>query len=481
MADLSQARISDPEEDLKLRTLASQIVSRSHLAYALGYQYGENRDIYKVLGYDRDPKFENYRQRYERLDIATRVVEAPAQATWEVDPDVQDDNSDERSDFEAALLDLNDRVSLFHNLEQVDMISGIGRYGVLVFGLADGEDLSAPVGSSPDLLYLTPYSEGQARVQTLVRDSSDPRHGLPEYYSIDVMDSISADTTVSTRSVRVHWSRVLHVAENRIDNRVYGTPRLRSIYNRLGDIEKISGGSAEMFWRGAFPGTAFVADKDATFTPQTLQDLEDEIEEYVHGLKRYLRLQGIEPKNLAMQVADPSSHLDVQIQLISAATGIPKRILVGSERGELASSQDEASWGRRVRRRQTKYAGPFILRPCIDRMIEFGVLPRPYEGRYTITWPDPVGPGDKEVAGVNKVRTETLVAYSDSPGASAVIPPGVFLQRFLDMDKEEVEEILDAAEEEQAREDLEMEQGESQEAQEREVSGEIVEEEEQGT
>ena len=72
--------------------------------------------------------------------------------------------------------------------------------------------------------------------------------------------------------------------------------------------------------------------------------------------------------------------------MIAATTGIPKRKLTGSERGELASSQDAQAWTDEIETRQTNYAWPNILLPCINRLIWAGVLPEP-KGLISCEWP----------------------------------------------------------------------------------------------
>src|SRR5690606_32676688 len=84
---------------------------------------------------------------------------------------------------------------------------------------------------------------------------------------------------------------------------------------------------------------------------------------------------------------DPGPHFDVQIALISAATGIPQRILMGSERGELASSQDERNWAVQVADRQNDFAETQVLRPFVNRLIGWGILPEPTGGHYEVEWP----------------------------------------------------------------------------------------------
>jgi hypothetical protein len=198
-----------------------------------------------------------------------------------------------------------------------------------------------------------------------------------------------------------------------------------------------------MFWRGAFPGYGFKNDEGASMDAQAMTDLEDEIKEYMHGLKRYIRLRNISVESLSQQVASPEKHAELLVSLISSATGIPKRILLGSERGELASTQDKENWADRIDERRRDYAEPMILRAFIDRNVEVGVLPEPGPDGYEISWPEIYSPSDAEQAIVAKSRTETLAAYVNAIGADMVVPPEMFMKKFLGFTDDEVEQAQD--------------------------------------
>ena len=91
---------------------------------------------------------------------------------------------------------------------------------------------------------------------------------------------------------------------------------------------------------------------------------------------------------LGSDVANFQSPADAILTQIAGARGIPKRILTGSEMGELASSQDRDNWKDQVNGRQTQYAGPYIVRPLVDRLLLYGYLPPPKaEGQYEVVWP----------------------------------------------------------------------------------------------
>ena len=153
--------------------------------------------------------------------------------------------------------------------------------------------------------------------------------------------------------------------------------------------------------------------------------------------------EGVSLESLAQQVADPKSHVDIQIQMITSITGIPKRILTGSERGELASSQDRDNWFDLIDGRREEFAEPQIVVPFVDRMIEFGVLPEPEE-EYAVVWTDLRTASDKDKAEVGKIRSESLKSYVGTPGAQDTIPPETFFSHFLGLDEDQIKLIKES-------------------------------------
>jgi len=433
------------EEDVKalqrrmFMTLASMMVERAGYADRLGKSFGTDRDLYTVLGYTKTPSFNDYAARYDRGDIAKRIVNAYPSACWRKKPIITESIGEE-TEFEVAWRDLVKRLHIWHYLQRADKISGIGRYGVLFLGFNDGKNFKEPVEKASELLYLFPYNEENASIRSWDNETGSRRYNLPELYNLNM---VRREAGSFTRAV--HHSRVIHVAEELTGDDVYGTPRLKAILNRLQDLDLIAGGSAEMFWRGAFPGFGLKADADADFGTQELEDLETEIQNYMHNLQRYMRLRGIDIQELSPQVSDPSKHFEMLIKLISGTTGIPQRILLGSERGELASSQDEKAWNSRVSERREEFCEPVILRPFIDRLISVGVLPEPKDG-YSVEWPPLLALSEKEEAEVEKARMEVLSKYLSAPGAEMLIPERFFLKKHLGYDDEDISEIETAME-----------------------------------
>lgn len=433
------------ESTQKLSTLAAALISRHALASRLGVQFGGDRDLYAVLGYKPSLSYTDYEAMYSRGDIARRIVDAPAQATWRRPPIIENDaDPNQFSDFERAWAKLVHRLQIFHYLERVDRLAGIGEYGALMIGAADArsiDDLQRPIRrlrGPDDILYLSPFTQKTADIETYDADPSSPRFGLPEFYRITVGAAVDDATPQNPRGsnetkIRVHWSRIIHVAEDLGEDDVLGTPRLHAVYNRLMDIEKIAGGSAEIFWQAAKRIMVLEA-KDDWEANDTNDDLTNNMDELVHGLRRVIDTQGYHIKTLDPTEVKPREAFSVAVSLIASATGIPQRILVGSEQGKLASEQDEANWNARITDRQSNYASA-IIRDLIDRLVRVNALPDP-SGEVSIVWPSLFELTDKERAQVGILRSRAIEAYIGKGGINVafsqqVVPVSEFRREIL--------------------------------------------------
>ena len=421
----------------QLQVIAGKLSGRAALASRMGYQYDGTRDLYKALGYKKELNFIDYYVRYERQSIAKAIIDRPVKSTWQGPLELVEADKPKDTPFELEWDRLCRELGFKTILSAADRLTGIGRYGVLILGLDDAkgvEDWKNPVKSgSRKLRYVKAFSEDTATIEGVVKTASDPRYGKPLFYTIEVQDVNDA----STRSIRVHHSRIVHIIDNPLESDIYGTPRLQPVFNNLMDIEKIVGGDAEMFWRGARPGYEGKVEKDFQMTEAMKQELIDHLDEYEHDLRRFLINEGVEIKALEQQISDPSPHFSVIISCISAETGIPQRVLMGSERGELASTQDTSEWKDYVQSRREDHAEPNIVRPFVSKLIEYGILPKPAKD-YTVKWSDLYAMSEKERVEVGKARANALREYTYNPIAQGIIPPKVFYEEFLGFTKEQI-------------------------------------------
>jgi hypothetical protein len=422
----------------QLQVLASAVVARANFAAKLGVQFDGDRNLYQALGYRMDLNYSDYYTQYKRQDIAKAIIDRPVKATWQGQLELVESQDADRTEFEQAWFDLNKKFHLRSVLARVDRLTGIGRYGVLLLGLDDVSDQSGfaqPVKRGRRILkYIKPFGESSAKVESYESDPRNPRYGMPKFYNIQVADVASRVSSM----IRVHYSRVIHIIDDNLESEIYGIPRLEAIFNRLMDIEKLVGGDAEMFWKGARPGYQGVVDKDFTMTQGTKDDLRDQIDEFDHNLRRILINEGVDLKALQQQIADPEHHLDIQLTCVSAVTGIPKRILSGSERGELASTQDSGEWKTYVSSRREDHAEPHIIYPVVERFIELQILPESTE-EYTVDWLDLFSVSEKDRVEIGKSRANAIREYTTNPIAQSIMPPDAFFELCLGLSTQQIE------------------------------------------
>jgi uncharacterized protein len=367
---------------LNFRTM-SDLLDRAKFALRSGITFEGERDLYKALGYKRDLAVADYRGRFERGGVAGRVVDAYPKATWRGGAELCEDEDPEiETEFEAAWEDLSKRLQIWPTLCRADILAGLGRYSVLLIGAPGEMETELPKLSGPeDVLYLSPYCEDEMTVQAIDTDTQSERFGQPTFYQLSRRSVLQ----VGAVNRRVHWTRVIHVADGVLDDKLVGEPRLRRVWNDLDNLDKCVGSGSEAFWLRVHQGYFFKIDPTAKIEQGQIDDMKEQAEEFAHNLRRTMAMRGAEVSALGSDVSNFGNQVTSLMTLISGATGIPRRILEGSERGELASTQDKENWNVRVMDRRTDFAEPWIVRPLVDRLIDHGALPTPVD--YEVKWP----------------------------------------------------------------------------------------------
>src|SRR5690606_24592370 len=118
--------------------------------------------------------------------------------------------------------------------------------------------------------------------------------------------------------------------------------------------------------------------QDLNLKPEDEEALEQQIEEYEHGLRRVLQTRGVTIKGLnelGASIVNPRQVFSVIAALIVGATGIPARVLVGTERGQNVNAQDRRAGLDQVAFRQKGFATEVVLEPLTERLVHAGALP----------------------------------------------------------------------------------------------------------
>ena len=102
------------------------------------------------------------------------------------------------------------------------------------------------------------------------------------------------------------------------------------------------------------------------------------------GFDSLLMLQGIEAKTLGITLPQPMEFVLVAMQSFAASFGIPLKILVGSQTGERASTEDSKEWAKTNMSRRNNTLIPNIML-LVERLVEFGVFK---DKDWSVFWPD---------------------------------------------------------------------------------------------
>jgi len=352
--------------------------------------------------------------------IGYRVATVYPKSTWREMPKV-----DGTPEFIKSFNALDEKVNLLTNLAKLDICAGFGHYAILVMGIRDGRKLSEPVNTSVPLAldYLQPYGERSIRVLEWETNTASVRFGMPVIYQ--VTRKSTNPQNMSMTSFNVHWQRVIHIAEDSTDDPTYGVCRPELVVNNLIDLTKLLGGGAELYWLNAAARYHINAAPELEMDAPDKEALREQWDDMEDGLSRVMRTRGIEISNISpgLMGADPSNLIDKTVDFMAGTIAAPKRLLVGSESGELASSQDENNWHGRIQERRNIYVIPSVITKTIRHLMYLGILPNGYNSAY---WNDTDALGEEKRAQIAVSKATALQNYKNTVGADEIISPAEF-------------------------------------------------------
>ncbi|TFH34789.1 MAG: DUF1073 domain-containing protein, partial [Anaerolineales bacterium] len=293
--------------------------------------------------------------KYQRQDLAARVVDMPPEEMWSHPPTLKGP--------EKAIKPWEDfvkKMGLWDKVIQADKLCSFGEFSVLWVGTSGSANTPTTRGRDlDDFLYVQAYGGQNVEIKTFENDPTKRRYGQPLTYQVTL------GPRNQIRTVPVSHTRIVHIVDRPLQGLMLGEPRLAQVYNVLDDLLKTAGGSAELYWLTANRGMQVDVDKDMELNEADATALADELDEFQHQLRRFIRTRGVQVKSLGADATDPRGVFQVLLSVLSGATSIPQRILIGSEAGQLASEQDRANWAEYINRRRAVFGEPFVLKPII--------------------------------------------------------------------------------------------------------------------
>lgn len=360
------------------------------------FQPSTKHNHYRDFGWPDSLTFDQLYKMFLRNGIARAGIEKTVGKTWqdfpfllEVERDGSEKGTKKETPLEKEIRLRFDDLRLWQHLAEADRRSLVGNYAGVILFLADGKSLDEPVDTVPGGLEgvanLLPVWEGQLDVVSWDEDQASTTFGHPTMYYFDEskVQTTALGTNKQTffRQGNIHPDRLLIWSK---DGTIHGTSLLEPGYNDLVDLEKIKGSGGEGFWKNAKSAPVLEVDKEAKIAemakamgvaPDKIADaMNDQVEDWQKGFDKLLMLQGMQAKTLGITLPSPEHFWAAPLQSFAASIGIPLKILVGSQTGERASTEDASEWAQTIMSRRASSVVPNIM-ALVRRLEDFNILP----------------------------------------------------------------------------------------------------------
>jgi hypothetical protein len=389
-------------------TSVLNFVQRTLASAFPGFFPGQKHDHYKDFGYPEIVTFEMVYNMYLRNSLAKAAVDKTTRKTWQDPPWLLEKPRDgsegavkKETRLEKAIRQHFSDIRLWTKVMDADRRSLVGRFGAVILKIADGKKTNEPLehvrGGLDALVDVIPVWEGQLTVSQWQTDAESLDYGEPMMYYYDegkigMLDGLMAAGAGRQRKLEVHPSRVVIWS---MDGTIYGESSLKAGFNDLVTLEKIVGAGGEGFWKNAKQAPILEMDKEADINKMArsmgvpvekiVDVMNEQAENWQKGFDELLMLQGMTAKLPKIVLPDPEHFFMNSLQSFAASYDIPLKVLVGTQTGERASSEDASQWNQTCNFRRKNTVIPNILQ-IVKRLEMCGVLKENPE--WFVDWTD---------------------------------------------------------------------------------------------
>lgn len=369
-----------------------------------GYFSGIKHNHYKDFGWPENVDFKLVYDYYTRNSLANAAVNKTVRKTWQDPPWLLEHPRDgsegplkKETRLEKAIRQHFTKIRFWTKVMEADRRSLVGRYSGLILRIADGKPLSEPLEKVKNglnaLVDVIPAWEGQLRVLKYDTDVNSPNYGEPLMFEYDegrVGESGKEGT--AQRKLSIHPSRMIIWS---IDGSMDQESSLKAGINELMSLEKITGAGAEGFWKNAKQAPILEMDKEADIqkmakamgiTPEQIADvMNEQVGDWQKGFDELLMIQGMTARLPKIELPDPEHFFMNSLQAFAASFDIPLKVLVGTQTGERASSEDASQWNQTCNFRRKNTVIPNVLQ-IVSRLEDCGILKENPE--WFVDWTD---------------------------------------------------------------------------------------------
>lgn len=369
---------------MKRESLLNSARRRLDKMFGGAFHGQQKHDHYRDFGWPEMLTFEQTYRMYRRNSIAAAVVDKTISKTWQDNPSLWETEKPKESTLEKDVANRFDQIRAWQKMAEADRRSMVGRYAGVILRLGDGKRFNEPVdrvgGGLAGLVDIIPFWESQMYPTEYHSDPLDEKYGEPKLYEFN--ESGLGGDIHAVRQFAVHPDRVIIWSE---DGTINGRSGLEPIFNDLIDAEKIKGAGGEGFWktsRGApvLEAPAGVTPDDlkqmmgATTNADIIDKMNEQIDQYSQGYDSALFMMGMTAKPMQINLPSPEHFFAAPINSIAAAKQIPVKVLMGSQSGERASTEDASEWDQTCNSRRVNRCKPLIM-ALVQRMVMFGIIP----------------------------------------------------------------------------------------------------------
>ncbi|AXF52976.1 MAG: protein of unknown function DUF1073 [Caudoviricetes sp.] len=291
---------------------------------------------------------------WRRGGVAYGAVSKLVSNCWKTNPTVveggEENTATKESAIEAQFAKWAKDHRLWKAFRRADELRLVRRFSALILFYADDlKDWAKPVPKGKPLVEVRAVSSKALKI-----GETDSATGRPLYWNY-------TETTIQGAAAgvkQIHPDRIFILGDYANDALGW----LEPVYNDLVSLEKLCGGGGESFLKNASRQLAMEFDKDVDLAAIAqahgvpLQELQEVFQEVAQDLNRgndtVVAIQGGRVTPLVSAVPDPSPIYNTNLQNIAAGVDIPAKIIVGSQTGERASTEDREYFNARCQARR---------------------------------------------------------------------------------------------------------------------------------
>lgn len=431
------------EGEMKALQRANNSTERERLRSLSSLLYGTSNTkrgrLYQEFGYPIHLTFDDFYRAYRRNAIAGAAVKRMTDGCWEDMPEIYEGNSDEKATEQTAWDKRINKLLKRHwqQIKGADRRNLVGRYSALLLQIRDGQSWDQPVSveavgllKERALVRLIPVWEAQIDPINWDENASSETFGQPIMYSFVELSVGGRNDGRPGRIINVHPDRVIILAEGSDDGNLFsGTSLLEEGFNKLLDIEKVSGGASEGFLKNASRQLNFNFSEKTNFSAlaralgvednQLADAMDDQVRRLNENLDSANIMQAGDASVLSVAAADPEPTWRTALSEFCATVPIPLKVLVGMQTGERASTEDMKDWAKTRKGRREGFLTD-IITDIVNRFWSLGVIDAPVGGEITVEWSDLLAPSEADKLGNMTKAADVAEKTTRAFGRSAI-------------------------------------------------------------